>query len=150
MKKVLSLLLVVSLLFGCFSISAFAAEPEDILLSRTVEVLDNGDTVVTELYENALQPRTGKTGHKTVTHYGSNGSAIWAVTVNGTFVYTGVSSSATGSTATVNIYNSNAVYQSKNAWTSGNTAWASGTVKYDSVSATHNVNISCDKYGVLS
>ncbi len=150
MKKLLSILLIATLIVGCCSLSASAQEPQDILLSRTVEILDNGDSVVVELYKNAIQPRTGTSGHRTYTYYNSSGAQIWSVTVNGTFSYTyGVSSTATGASAVVNIYDSRASFQSKNAWTSGNTAWASGTVKYNGVQATRNAKISCDIYGNL-
>ncbi len=149
MKKLIAVFLAGLLLISC-TVAASAKEPRDILISRTVEVLENGDSVVTELYENAIQPRTGKSGYKSYTHRNSGGTAIWKVTVTGTFTYNyGVSSTATGATATVNIYSGNAAFQSKNAWTSGNTAWASGTVVYDTVSTTRSVSISCDKYGNL-
>ncbi len=149
MKRFISALLAIFLFISC-TISISAKEPQDILVSRTVEVLENGDTIVTELYENAIQPRTGKSGHKTSTYQNAAGSNIWAITVNGTFSYTyGVSSTATGATATVHIYSDTAHFVSKNAYTSGNTATATGTVTYNSVTTTRSVSISCDIYGNL-
>lgn len=120
------------------------------MLSKTVETLDNGDTIVTELYRSLVQPRSGASGHRTVTYRNSSGAAVWNVTVYGTFTYNyGVSSTATSATATVNIYNSNAKFISKNAYTSGNTATATATVTYSAMTTTRSVSVSCDKYGNL-
>lgn len=149
MKKVIFCLLVVAFYINCFALPVSAQEPRDMLLSRTVEVLDNGDSIVTELYLDAVQPRTGTKGYKTST-YRANGVAVWDVTVNGAFTYNyGVSSTATGASATVVIHNSKAEFVSKNAYTSGNTATATATVAYNSVTTTRSVSVSCDKYGNL-
>lgn len=150
MKKAVSLVLALLMIAALFTITVSAEESKGTLISQTVENLENGDYVVTELYESAIQPRTGKSGSKTSTYY-SGGTAIWAVTVQGTFTYTyGVSSSATGSTAYVNTYSSSATYIGKNAYYTGSTATASGTVKYNNVTNTRSVSVSCDKYGNLS
>ncbi len=150
MKKCLAFL-AVAVLVACFCVFPVSAQgSQDVLVSRTEDVLDNGDSVVIELYESAAQPRTGKNGYKTLTYYNSGGSAIWAVTVNGSFTYNyGVSSTATGASAVVEIFNSNATYIRKSAYTSGNTATATGTVRYNTVSTTRSVSVSCDKYGNL-
>ncbi len=149
MKKFLSLILVLALFVSVLSLGVSAQGTEDILISRTEEVLDNGDVIITELYENALQPRTGKNGYKVYT-YTSGGKTIWTLTVDGSFEYTyGVSSEATGAKATVRIYDSSATYVSKNAYVFGNTATATGTVYYYA-NITRSVSVSCDRYGNLS
>lgn len=148
MKKLLAMVLSVLLLISLCSTAAMAATREDTLLSRSEEILENGDYIVTELYKNAMQPRTGASGYSTSTYYNASGSAIWDVTVQGYFSYTyGVSSTATSATAYVNIYNSNASFVSKDAYTSGNTATATGTISYRSIPASRSVSVSCDKYG---
>lgn len=150
MKKFLSIVLVIVFSVSCCSMSVSAAKNEDILLSRSVDVLANGDSITIELYKNAIQPRTGATGHRTFTYRNSSGTTIWDLTVNGTFSYNyGVSSTATNSSAVVNIYSNKADFISKNAYTSGNTATATATVAYDTVSTTRSVSVSCDKYGNL-
>lgn len=149
MKKVISLILCCVLFLSLSSILAFAAEPEDILIKRSVELLDNGDFIVSEVYECAIQPRSGKSGYASATYKNANGTAIWKVTVDGSFTYDGTTSSATSATATVSIYNTNAKFVSKNAYTSGNTAIATGTVKYDLVQTTRSASVSCDKNGNL-
>lgn len=150
MKKFISIVLIFVIAVSCCSISVSAAENEDILLSRNVEVLANGDSITIELYKNAIQPRAGISGHRTFTYRNSAGTTIWNLTVNGTFLYNyGVSSTATDSSAVVNIYSNKADFISKNAYTSGNTAVATATVAYDTVSTTRSVSVSCDKYGNL-
>lgn len=150
MKRFLSILLTALVFIACFSFSALAAEPRDMLLSRTEEVLENGDVLVTELYRDAVQPRTGASGYKVYTYRDSDGTTVWALTVNGSFTYNyGVSSQATGASATVNIYSSSAKFVTKDAYTRGNTATATATVKYNSVAMSRSVSVSCDKYGNL-
>lgn len=70
--------------------------------------------------------------------------------VNGSFTYNyGVSSQATSASATVQIFNNNATFVSKNAYTSGNTATATATVRYAAAITTKSTSVSCDKYGNL-
>ncbi len=148
MKKLLAVVLSVVLLMGLCSTAALAATPEDTLLSRSEEILENGDYIVTEVYKNAVQPRTGASGYTTSTYRNASGDAIWDLTVQGYFSYTyGVSSTATSAEATVRIFNSNASFVSKNAYTSGNTAFATGSITYRSIPASNSVSVSCDKYG---
>lgn len=149
MKKITAFILCCVFLCSLISVSAFATEPEDILIKRNVEFLENGDYVVSEVHECAVQPRSGKTGYASATYWNSNGAAVWKVTVTGSFTYNGTTSSATSATATVDIYNANAKFVSKNAYTSGKTATATGTVKYDLVQTTRSASVSCDKNGNL-
>ena len=151
MKKVVSIFLCLMLVILLCSTTAFAAETEDRLVSRTVEKLENGDCIVYEVYENYIQPLATKSGYKTATYQNSAGRAIWDVTVQGSFTYTyGVSSKATSASAIVNIYDSGVSFQSKNAYTAGNTAYATAVVSYQTFTTTLNVSISCDVYGNLS
>lgn len=149
MKKAISLLLCVVLVLSLISTSAFAAQQEDILVKRTVEVFDNGDTLTTEVYECAIQSRSTKTGYATGTYRNASGTAIWDLTVTGTFTYNGSTSSATSSSASVRIYNSTAKFVSKNASTSGNTATGTATVTYNASRTTRSASVSCDKNGNL-
>lgn len=155
MKKWVSLLLTMLIFAVPLSGIAQAQERQDVLTSTTIEYLENGDYIITELNHPLYSWQTmansyTKPGSKTSTYYNSSGTAIWSVTVNGTFTYTyGVSATAASATASVNIYNSNASYVSKSAYTSGNTATATGTVKYNGLSTSKSVSVSCDKYGNL-
>ncbi len=150
MKKILCVLMSCVMLLSLCSVTAMASEPEDVLVSRSVETLENGDQVVTELYEDAIQPYAGIKGHKTKTYYNSQGTAIWSVTVNGLFTYVyAVRSEATYAEAVVTLMNDRADFISKDAYVSGNTATAVGTIAYDLVSTTMKVSVSCDIYGNL-
>lgn len=149
MKRIAFFLIACLVIFSLCSTSALATENNDVLVKRTVEVLDNGDSIVTEVYECAVQPRSGKTGYASATYWNSLGAAVWKVTVTGTFTYNGTTSSATNATASVSIYNSNAKFVSKNAYTSGQKATATATVKYDTVQTTRSASVSCDKNGNL-
>lgn len=150
MKKFVSVTLTLLLAISLFGINVLAVETEDILISRSVEVMENGDYIVTELYLDAVQPYAGTSGHRTATWVNALGTNIWTITVNGTFTYTyGVSSKATSSSAVVEIFNNNATFVSKNAYTSDNTATATATVRYSASNSSLDISVSCDKYGNL-
>lgn len=150
MRRIVSIFLAV-VIMTTFGTVANANSSTETLVSQTVETLDNGDTITIELYECYGKLRTTKTGHKDYTYYNATGSKMWSVTVNGTFTYTsGVSSKATSASATVNIYNNNVDFVSKNAYTSGSTATATATIKYNASNMTRSVSVSCDKNGNLS
>ena len=149
MKKLSSIILVI-VIVAAF---AFPASANEYSVDRKVEYLSNGDYIVTELHaiNQAFLTRSTKSGNKTRTYYNAGGTRMWDVVVNGNFSYTyGVSSSATSSSAIVNIYHSGVNYVSKSAWTSGNTASASGTINYQGLQQSMTVSISCDNYGNLS
>ncbi len=133
-----------------------AAEASDSMMvsSSSIEYLENGDYIITELFVSPSSFRASdgiaatKPGQKTATYYNSVGTKIWSVTVDGMFQYTyGVSATATSASATVNIYVASATFVSKSASTSGNTATATGTVRYSGVNTTKSVSVSCDIYG---
>lgn len=151
MKKVVSVFLCVLLVFSVLSVSVSAQEPGDILLSREVEVLENGEKVITEVYLNAVQPRTGISGHAIRTYVNASGKDMWAIIVNGTFDFTfGVSSKATSAEAIVELYDNGCTFISKNAYTHGNTATATCSVQYGHSVTNGSVDLSCSIYGNLS
>lgn len=156
MKRFLSVFCAFILLIVLFSSVIEASDSQIMTVCSSVEYLENGDYIITELIIeptsslNTKNIASTKPGKKTATYYNSVGTRIWDVTVNGIFSYTyGVSATATSATATVNIYSTHASFVSKSAYTSGNTATATGTVAYNSVSTTMSVSVSCDKYGNL-
>lgn len=148
MKKVLAILVCIMMLVS-LAIPASALSRTDKLVSQSIEYLENGDYIVREVFEPAMQPRSGKTGSSVETYRNASGTAIWAVTVTGTFTYNGSTSSATSSSASVEIYNTNASFISKNASYSGNTARATGSVRYGGYTTTLTASVSCDKNGNL-
>jgi len=149
MKKLFAFLFCGFLVLSVLVMPVSAVEAGDILISSSVEILENGDCIITEVYENAVQPRSERTGYGKATYYNAGGTAIWDVTVKGTFTYNGTTSSATSATATVNLYSNNATFISKSAGTSGNSATATATVRYNAVQVTRTARVSCDKNGNL-
>ena len=150
MRRVLSLALSLLLFVVPMSLTVSAAEPDKHFISTTTEYLENGDYVITTLYESAVQPRAGTSGSKTSTRYSSSGQKIFSVTVTGTFTYVyGSSVDATGASASVAIYHPDAQFVSKNAYTQLHTAVGEGTVNYRGDIATLTVTLSCDVYGGL-
>lgn len=150
MKRFLALVLSILLILPILSVAASAASA-DKLISTTTEYYEDGSYAVINVYENMIQPRTGKTGYKDGIYYSFNGTSIFKVTVNGSFDYVyGISSTAKSATANVSIYNSDTSFVSKNAYTSGASAVATGTVKYLGNVVSKTVTLTCDKYGNLS
>lgn len=72
------------------------------------------------------------------------------MTVFGPFTYNGTYASATSAESYVSIYDADAEYVSKSASTRSGTASASGAVKYNSITYTLPVSLTCSKNGVLS
>ena len=151
MKKVVSVFLCALMLFCVLSVNVSAQEPGDVLLSREVEILGNGDKIITEVYLNAVQPMTGISGYKKSIYETASGKDMWAVIVNGTFNFTfGVSSEATSAEAIVELYDNGCTFISKNAYTHGNTATATASVQYGHSVTNGSVSLSCSIYGNLS
>lgn len=150
MRRVLSLALSLLLFVVPMSLTVSAAEPDKRVISTTTEYLENGDYVITTLYESAVQPRAGTSGSKTSTRYSSSGQKIFSVTVTGTFAYVyGSSVDATGASASVAIYHPDAKFVSKNAYTSFHNAIGVGNVNYQGLPLSLTVTLSCDVYGSL-
>ncbi len=155
MRKLVSVLLCVILCFSVCSLECSAVATEKVLISRSVETLENGEYIVTELYQTvrALQPLAeGREvqGSKTTKLYSPSNTLLWDLTVEGTFnCISGVSAKATGSNAVLKVYASNVHVVSRSANYSSNTATATGTVSYNSVKKTATVSISCDVHGNL-
>lgn len=150
MKRFFSILLCTILALSLFTVSVSAQGQEDILLSREIEVLENGDSLVREVYLNAVQPLSGVSGHTSVTYRTASGKKMWGLFVYGSFTYTyGVSCSATSASAVVTLYDSGCKEVSKNAYTHGNTATATCSVQYGGVVTNGYADLSCDIYGNL-
>lgn len=149
MKKHIALLLVIvfSILFA-LPVSAGDAAP-----SQTVRIdLEDGSYIIEEITEteNGLWATSTKSGTKTSTKYASDGTALYAVKVTGTFKYTGSASWSTASSATVSIYDSDVTYVSKSATYASNYAKATGKVSYLGVSESRTVTLYCSATGALS
>lgn len=157
MKRILCLILAISMMVALFP-NAIAASDNSLGGGYSaIEYLENGDYIVTEFDADcprslsAYSVQSTKSGSKVKTYYAADGTRIWDLTVNASFSYTyGVSATATSASAIVNIYSSNTSFVRKSAYTSGNTATATGTVVHNSANKYMTVSVSCDKYGNLS
>ena len=94
-------------------------------------------------------------GHKNYTAYDTNGTAVWRMTLTGTFTYDGSSSSCTGASLSFTAYDSAYYKVSGNAYPSGSSAVADFTVGFRVLGITvattnHHMALSCDANGNLS
>lgn len=152
MKKLSHILF---LLIICCAIFCMAVNASDESKTSSVRIdLPNGDYIIETVIENAdttaTRATSTKSGYKTSVYYNSSDIAIFGVRVDGTFSYTGTSSWATASSATVYIYDSSASYVSKSTSYSSNYATATGKVKYNYVTIPRTVTLYCSASGVLS
>lgn len=153
MKKVIALFLCIALLVSSAALPTSALDGSaDTHMTISKEYLPDGSYFVVEIIQQSPLARSSTTsGSKTATHYNSQGTPIWKITVNGTFTYSsGISARATSASATVGIADGNAQFIEKNAYTSGASAYGYGKVKYIGSTASKTVVLSCDRYGKLS
>lgn len=150
MKKCLALFLAALCCCALCVMPVAALDVEEVTISTTRIDLPDGGYIIEEITQIPTLARTSYTsGAKTNTRYTASGHALYGVKVTGSFGYNGSSSWATGSSATVPVYDSGVTFVSKNAWYSGNTAYASGSIKYLGITESRTVSISCDKNGNL-
>ena len=145
MKKLFAyLFLVICLLFPNCNVTT--ATP-----NYTIQYLENGDYIITEIYSSDATSRTATSKSKKASYYSQDHIFIFSITIFVSFDYTyGVRASATSANAIVNIADSSAVFKSKNSYVSGNTAYGTATVLYQGSNKTLNINMSCDIYGNIS
>ena len=164
MKRLISLLCCVLLALSCFALAPYvsAAENESseelVLVSETVEYLEDGSSIVTTVYEAVVTTRSNlytKTGTKERVYTDADGNIVWSLTVHGEFrVIEGASVTCTSASCSSTIYNDNWSCTRKSASPSGNQAVANGVFEktlLGIVISTENVNVtlSCDPYGNL-
>ena len=105
MKKIFALLLTICCCFSLFIPQAAALDTAN----ATARIdLPDGGYIIEEISSNTPATRATTSTSKTKKHtrYTSNGHALYAVSVTGSFKYTGSTSWATGSSASVAIYDS--------------------------------------------
>ena len=164
MKRWISLICTILLFVGCFVIvpRVNAAEYERfgelILVSETVEYLEDGSSIITSVYEELVTTRRNlydKAGSKVYRYRNADGEVLWTLTVSGEFrVIEGASVTCTSASCSTAIYNDNWNCTRKSASPSGNQAVANGVFEMrvlGIVISTENVNVtlSCDPYGNL-
>lgn len=156
MKKIrrFALLAMAVLLFASsLPTTAFAAEIE----SHQLLKFDDGSYIVVTIeYDQAqhgisyLASRSVTSGTKKYTSYNSSNNALWEFRVHGTFVYNGVTASATGASYSYDIYDNSWSFVEGSATYSGATATATGTFKHLLFPNTVTLTLTCSPDGVIS
>lgn len=150
MKRILSILLTLTIAMCVFPMYANATGKEDNVLS-----FDDGSYMTVEVITNGLRASGTVTGNKINTFYDSEGNTKWKAVLTGSFTYTGSSATCTTASVDVTIYDSNWYVISKSASKSGNTASASVTMGRKAAGVTlskvnADLTLSCDANGNLS
>lgn len=164
MKRCISLICSVLLFFGCFVIvprvnaAEYECAKEMVLVSETVEYLEDGSSIITSVYEEVVMTRSNlydKTGSKVYRYRNTDGVVLWTLTINGEFqVIEGASVTCTSARCSATIYDSEWECITKYASVSGNQAIAHGEFQrklLGGVISSRNVDVilSCDPYGNL-
>ena len=155
-KKFLALLMTIVSVSTLYLSPALAANSPTAssISTKNVIVLEDGSYIIEEIVETAsiqsARTTSTKSGYKNATYYTRSNVAIFTVRVTGSFEYTGTSSKATSSSATVYLNHASATFVSKSAFCSGISAYATGSVSYIGETLTHSVALSCSATGVLS
>lgn len=160
MKKILSIILTVVLLFTAFFMFAVSAESE-VVVSREVIYNPDGsytEIVVTEKISN-IMPRAEtytKSGSKSISGKTANGNTAYTFTLHGTFtVRAGVSATCTNVSYSTSNIASGWNLDSASTGKSANKAIGNATFKYKVLLITTqtediSVTLSCDGNGNLS
>ena len=155
MKKIFAFLLtfIMALSTTCVAFAGEMPAPSNTYPAE-YEYFDDGSYMVTTITESSsafARATRSKTGSKTAKYYSSSGSALWSVTVTGTFSYTGSSATCTSASVSTKIYNSAWRLVNSYAKPSGASATATATAKYNDSSTykSLSVTLTCKANGVL-
>lgn len=160
MKKILSVILIATLLFVTVSVVTVSAENE-VVVSREVIYDPDGsytEIIVIEKIDNIMPcaETYTKSGSKQYNHRDSNGSILWTFILNGTFtVRAGVSATCTNASYSTSNIASGWSLDSASTGKSANKAIGNATFKYKVLLITSktediSVTLSCDGNGNLS
>lgn len=159
MKRFFALVICFILFLGSTTIPVAAVEhtealaviePDQIILSQTIEQLGNGDYIIETISIPRIQPYSSSiTGTKT-SEYVSYGTTIFTISVTGTFTYDGSTATATSASGKIAAYVEGVTLNSRRAYTSGASAIATGSVTYNGATLQKTVTLTCDRNGNLS
>lgn len=102
MKKILSKLILIVVLFNMAPLTAFASSSR--ANDNEIIYFDDGSYIVIELAQENAPVRTTAQKSKSYTYYNSNNEASWKAVLTGTFTYSGTTASCTFSNCDVTIY----------------------------------------------
>lgn len=146
MKRVVSVLMLVFFLFSALPMAGAA----EAVSEERIE-LGDGYYLIAETFQSGARASKSVSGSKPYTCYDDAGTALWKVTLYGTFTYTGSSATCTASSISTTIYDSFWSTGSKSASKSGNKATGSATMKKSTVkSVPVSLSLSCSASGSLS
>ena len=146
MKRVVSVLMLVFFLFSALPMAGAA----EAVSEERIE-LGDGYYLIAETFQSGARASKSVSGSKPYACYDSAGTALWKVTLYGTFTYTGSSATCTASSISTTIYDSSWSTGSKSASKSGNKATGSATMKKSTVkSVPVSLSLSCSASGSLS
>jgi len=149
MKKIVNTFLC-ALLLAMLSVHAHA-QSDSSLYVRYTEYQEDGSYFIIEISQTNTEVRANTTsGTKSATYYDEFDTPIYAVDVTGSFSYNGTSATADSATSTVYIYDRNASFDSKGAYTSGASAVGYANIKFNSRPIYKSVVLTCSKDGKLS
>ena len=167
MKKKISLILVISFIFGLLSVNLVSASSANYNVNSSdayIKYLDDGSYLVIEFEQNddngisLLSTNIG--GSKTITHYNSSNEALCALKLTATFSYDGTEVSCVGTKCTKYSYDSSwSVENVTTSHSSTSTTKASATGNADFIKRILGIKaktvpvsttIYCDKNGNLS
>lgn len=141
----------------CLSLSNVSALNLSYTRTFIEEKYDDGSYLETTIISDSINSKSStRSGKKTSTFKGSDGTAMWSITVNGKFSYNGKSATCTSSTYEKADYSISWRLSNARASKSGATASASVTAKQyhqnGSVLKTINktVKLTCSPTGDLS
>ncbi len=145
----LIIFLLTAVLPSC-SFSAGAMETSDEIIT-----FEDGSYIIITTTECGTRSIYTKIGTKKIDRYDGNDNLNWTAILQGTFLYTGSTSTCTDATCEVTIYDSDCYVVSNTASKSGSTASASVTMGRKVLGVTiskdtYSLSLSCDKNGNLS
>lgn len=157
MKKVFSIVIVFILLFS-MSLPVFS-ESEKMVISESIEYLDDGGYIVTTLSVDeecyTTRATVAKTGSKKVVIYNDDDEALVTMKLTATFNYTGTSATCTNVSPTFTVHNSYWRVTKSTGTKSGNKGIGEFTAKHYVLgipvqTRDVTITITCSNTGVLS
>ena len=133
--------------------------PGQVQVSETVELLENGASIVTTIYEDTVTSRSNlynKSGTKVMNYKDQNGTILWSLAVTGEFrILEGASVTCISASCSSEVFEDAWSCARKTANTSGSWAIANGEFEQKILGIVVNrksveVRLTCDVYGNLS
>lgn len=152
MRKIISVLVVLTLVFACLPTNSCAAEANE---NQNIIAFEDGSYIEIVVEETISRATNTKSGHKTYTYYDSTDTIEWQAKLSASFTYTGTTSSCTSASCTVTVYDSRWYEISNTTTRSGNAATTALTMGRKLLGITiskpeYTITLTCDKDGNLS